>query len=178
MMRPLVFHLDDELNEQLRLRRELQQPGEVRIIKPIAVIVWIEPDSPHAVDFAAATQVLGPIWHSRIDRSERDQHPRPVIAALRRESRVRSSDVLVKHSLEAADPGLVDLHGTKFVEESPGRFESVSPERPLAEMGIGVDRHGFTPFAVRIGVSSRFRLSLKISRLSASGTSAPCTLAI
>src|SRR5262245_16103973 len=101
-----------------------------------------------------------------------------MVATFRREPGIDRRDVLVQHAVEAGDPGLLDLHFPELRHEPRSLLEPVPAERPVAQVGIRVDGHGFTPFAVRIGVSSRLRFSLKISCLSASTRSAPGTFAI
>src|SRR5262245_125034 len=177
-MRPLVFHLDHELYEYSRFCRQLQESNEVGIIKRIPVVVRVQTDPPHSMDLAATPQVLPPIRRSWIHGADRDQQAGAAIATLGRQPFVRAGNVLVQYAVEACNPRLVNLDGAQLVEELAGILEPVPAERPVSQVSVGVDRHGLTPLAVRIGVNSRFRLSLKMARFAASGTSAPCTFAI
>ena len=49
MHHAFVFHDQRELHDQAALRRQAQQPREVRIIELVAMIVRMQPDARHLV---------------------------------------------------------------------------------------------------------------------------------
>src|SRR5262249_8103013 len=111
-----------------------------------------------------------------VDRAKRDEEAR-ITFALLREPCIDAGQILVQHALEAARPCLGNLDAAQLFHDV-GRLKPWrTPKRPGTDVHIGIANHGFIPFACRIGVRIRRRFSPRMSRLAASGTSAPCTLA-
>src|SRR5689334_13140651 len=104
------------------------------------------------------------------------------------EPRVHRRDISMQQRIEAARPRLLDAERTELGDERRRLVQRQPPERPAGEVHVDVDRimqsglscsvvQSRTPLASRIGLSSRFKFSPRMSRLVSSERSAPTTFA-
>ena len=106
MQRPLVLHLDGDLDDQPATGGLEKQLREAWVIEGVAVIVGMEPDTGHLVHFVAAAELLAPVGQQGVDGTEGAQESRAVRATARHQALVHTAEVTVQERIEAAGPSL------------------------------------------------------------------------
>lgn len=109
------------------------------MVESVAVVVGMESDAWHAVDFGTPPQFLLPIRGERIDRSEGQQHAAAVVPAGLGEAGVDAREVLVEESFERTGPGLGDVVLPQLRDQAIGFIGGKAAERPVAEGDVGID---------------------------------------
>jgi len=134
-----VFHDERELDEQPALGCSAQELSEGWMVEPVAVIVGMESNAWHAMNFGATPQFLLPVRGEGMDRSEGQQHAAAVVPAGLGEAGVDTREVLVEESFERTGPGLGDVVLPKLGDQAIGFIGGKTSERPVAEGDVGID---------------------------------------
>src|SRR5262249_59016367 len=109
MLGALVFQRKRKLYDQFAVPRLPEYIRELRIGQGIAVIVRVQPDAGHAMDFVTAAQIFAPSRRLRIYRSERHKKTRPGRLACFCEAGVRGGEIAMEYSVKTGRPCLHDV---------------------------------------------------------------------
>lgn len=151
-----VFHHDRELDDQLVLGGEGEEFVELRSVERVAVVIWVQTDAPHVMDFAAAADVFLPVGQHRIDAAEGKEYAVALRFAFIDESTVHTLDILVQQGVEVAGEGVCHAGLFEPLDQSGRLIVRQSAEGPSRQADIHVD-HALIPFSRRMGSSIRRR---------------------
>lgn len=134
-----VLHDECELDEQSALGGGAEELREGRVVEPVAVVIGMESDAGHAMNFGTPPQFLFPIRGQRMDGSEGQQHAAAVVAAGLGEAGIGAREVLVEQSFERSGPSLGDVVVSQLGDQAIRFIGGKTSERPLAEGDVGID---------------------------------------
>jgi len=80
--RPLVFHLQRQLHDEVAVGRPTQQPGEVGVVQLVTVVIRMQPDTGHPMDLDAASQFFVPVGRLGVDAAEREEQAAAMLASV------------------------------------------------------------------------------------------------
>src|SRR4051794_29902227 len=155
----------------------MQHLRKHRVRHFISVVVGMQPYPGHPVILCAPAHILLPVGELRIDGSERRQQAVAMRAALRRQSCVDTTDVLVQNPIETSRPSLHDILLAQSRHQVRSFVARQAPKRPAREVDVRVDDHARYPFARKAGANSLRTFAPSTSSLAESGMSAPRTFA-
>ena len=119
----IVFQADGELHDEAALGGEREQARERGVVEPVAVVIGMQPEAGHLVNFGAAADIFFPVGELRIHGAE-GHEPAGVRAAFGGEASVRGGEVLVQQAVERAGPRLRDAVLAELGDRKSTRLNS------------------------------------------------------